>query len=301
MNSLRIGTFTPSILITAATESGRLERAGLTLEEVPVQSSPGQFTSLRAGELDVVMTSPDNVLAYRFLPDNPLNELLEVEVLAAIDRGLGLSLWLAPGITDVSEVRGRDVAVDVPVSGFAFVAFALLERAGLSREDYTLVSLGSTPKRAEALSENRCAATVLNAGNELRAGAHGAHFVSAVTDLGPYLGTVLAALPTTDPEVSRLRAALTDVLVETAAEIVAGQHTDVLRAAVQSRLGLGPSEAEAHLARLVDPSTGYVADGAVNPAAIDTLIGLRRRHRLSAELAHMEAEWPAMLSGRAGP
>ena len=96
-------------------------------------SSPAQFRSLETGELDVVMTSPDNVLAYRFLSANPLGRNLPVEILAGIDRGLGLSLCLAPSVTDVADVRDRVVGVDVPESGFAFVAFALLERAGLAR------------------------------------------------------------------------------------------------------------------------------------------------------------------------
>jgi ABC-type nitrate/sulfonate/bicarbonate transport system substrate-binding protein len=92
---LRIGTFTPSLLIDLARSTGRLDRAGLEVVEAPVPSSPAQFRSLESGEFDVVMTSPDNVLAYRFLSANPLGHNLPVEILAGLDRGLGLSLWLA--------------------------------------------------------------------------------------------------------------------------------------------------------------------------------------------------------------
>ena len=147
---LRIGTFTPSLLIDVARSTGRLDRAALDVAERPVPSSPAQFRSLESGEFDVVMTSPDNVLAYRFLTANPLGYNLPVEILAGIDRGLGLSLWLAPSVADVAGVRGGVVGVDVPESGFAFVAFALLERAGLNRADYLVESLGSTPRRAAA-------------------------------------------------------------------------------------------------------------------------------------------------------
>ena len=220
---LRIGTFTPSLLIDLARSTGRLDRADLEVAEFPVPSSPAQFRSLEAGEFDVVMTSPDNVLAYRFLRANPLQRNLPVEILAGIDRGLGLSLWLAPSVPGIEAVRDRVVGVDVPQSGFAFVAFDLLERAGLRRDDYTVESLGSTPRRAAALTEGTCAATVLNAGNELRAKAAGCHVVSTVADIGPYLGTVMAALTADDTTTTGPRNRLAEVVIDTAQDIVAGR------------------------------------------------------------------------------
>ena len=147
--TLHVGTFTRSLLLDLARSTGRLERAGLDVRETQVVSSPAQFAALEAGELDIVMTSPDNVLAYRFLTQNPLGHNLPVEIVAAIDRGLGLSLCVAPSVADVAAVRGGSVAVDVPESGFAFVAFALLDAAGLEPGDYTVESLGSTPSRAD--------------------------------------------------------------------------------------------------------------------------------------------------------
>jgi ABC-type nitrate/sulfonate/bicarbonate transport system substrate-binding protein len=82
---LHVGTFTRSILIALATEDGSLTRARITLRESSVTSSPAQFESLESGEFDLVFTSPDNVLAYRFLTKNPLGRNLPVEILSAID------------------------------------------------------------------------------------------------------------------------------------------------------------------------------------------------------------------------
>jgi hypothetical protein len=64
---IHIGTFTRSLLIQIARVTGSLQRAGLEVKESLVASSPAQFKSLEAGEFDLVMTSPDNALAYRFL------------------------------------------------------------------------------------------------------------------------------------------------------------------------------------------------------------------------------------------
>jgi hypothetical protein len=301
---LRVGTFTPSLLIDLARSTGRLDRAGLEVVEIPVPSSPAQFRSLESGEFDVVMTSPDNVLAYRFLSANPLGYNLPVEILAGIDRGLGLSLWLAPSVTDVADVRGRVVGVDVPGSGFAFVAFDLLERAGLSQADYTVESLGSTPRRAAALTEGTIAATVLNAGNELRAKASGCHVVSTVADVGPYLGTVMAALTTEDTTITGPRNRLAELVIDTAQDIVAGRlRAEVLEAAGRL-LSLADPEAAAHHDVLLDRTHGLITDGHVDEASIGTLIDLRRRHSPSADLDMAASDWPTIVTAaasRTGP
>lgn len=293
---LRIGTFTPSLLIDVARSTGRLDRAGLDVVETPVASSPAQFRSLEAGDFDVVMTSPDNVLAYRFLTANPLGRNLPVEILAGVDRGLGLSLCLAPSVLDVADVRGRTVGVDVPGSGFAFVAFALLERAGLGRDDYTVESLGSTPRRAASLAEGSCAATVLNAGNELRAVAAGCRVVSTVADIGPYLGTVMAAMSADDPEITGPRERLAEVVIDTARDVVAGQLRGEVLEAAGRLLALAPPQAQAHLDRMLDPTHGLIADGRVDESSITTLIDLRRQHSPSPDLDVVASDWRTLLT-----
>jgi ABC-type nitrate/sulfonate/bicarbonate transport system substrate-binding protein len=293
---LGIGTFTPSLLIDLARSTGRLDHAGLEVTETLVASSPAQFRSLKSGELDVAMTSPDNVIAYRFLRGNPLGHNLPVDIIAGIDRGLGLSLWLAPSVPEVADVRGRVVGVDVPGSGFAFVAFDLLERAGLGRDEYEVESLGSTPRRSAALTAERCAATVLNAGNELRAGASGCRLVSTVADIGPYLGTVMAALRTDDPTVVGARTRLAEVVLDTARDIVAGGLRQSVLEAAGRLLGLADREALAHHECLLDPTHGLITDGRVDEASISTLIDLRRRHSPSPDLDVVASRWPAMLA-----
>jgi ABC-type nitrate/sulfonate/bicarbonate transport system substrate-binding protein len=299
--SLHVGTFTRSLLLDLARSTGRLERAGLDVRETQVVSSPAQFAALDAGELDIVMTSPDNVMAYRFLTENPLGRNLPVEIVAAIDRGLGLSLCVAPSLADVADVRDGIVAVDVPGSGFAFVAFALLEASGLAPGDYTVESLGSTPRRATALIEERCRATVLNAGNELRAEGAGCRIVSRVADVGPYLGTVVAAVESPDPDVRDVRLRFVDVLLETSREILDGQWEDEAVEAAMRLLDLHEAEARAHRDCLLDPVRGLIPGGSVDEASIATLIDLRRRYRPTPELDQVAESWLSMVTGRARP
>jgi ABC-type nitrate/sulfonate/bicarbonate transport system substrate-binding protein len=295
---LKVGTFTPSLLIDLARSSGAFRRKGLDVVESLVASSPAQFTSLEAGELDVVFTSPDNVLAYQFLSDNPLRRNIPLQILCGIDRGLGLSLWKGPGIASAEQLRGRILGVDVPQSGFAFVAYALLERAGLRPGDYELESLGSTPRRTDALIAGACAVTILNAGNELRAAGNGCTFVSPVADLGPYYGTVLATLADRGGDVNEVNQRFAGALLATAGEIISGaRKADVVEAATRL-LHLSDAEARDHYDCLLDPVTGFVASGRVDRASVATLVELRRAYAPTPELDRiMDALDTVVLDG----
>ena len=270
--SLTLGTFTPSVLLRVARRTGRLDDAGLVVTETAVPSSPGQFAALLDGSLDAVLTSPDNVLAYRYSPTNALDRTADARIVSAVDRGMGLGLYARTG---AAGLRGATFGVDVPGSGFAFAMYALAESVGLERGDYEIATLGSTPKRLRALLAGECAATMLNAGNELHAEAAGLRALATVREtLSPYLGTVLAVIGDVGPA-----APLAGVLTATAAEIVAGKLDDEVLAEAGDALELPPDLARRYLARLRDPADGLVPDGVVDLESIRTLVDLRRRYR----------------------
>jgi ABC-type nitrate/sulfonate/bicarbonate transport system substrate-binding protein len=281
---LVVGTFSPSVLLRVARRAGVLDQRGLAVQEQQVPSSPAQFTALADGSLDAALTSPDNVVAYRFLPGNPLGGTRDVRIVAAVDRGLGLALYAAAGTPDVFALRGQVVGVDVAASGFAFAMFELLDRAGLGREDYRLAELGSTPRRLDALLEGRCAATMLNAGSDLKADDAGlVRLADVLSVASPYLGTVLAVQGEPSPAVRSLAAAL----LEAADGIRDGTFRE---AAVQeaTAAGLAPHLAERYVARLLDPDHGLVPGGRVDRASLSTVIELRRRHAPPQVVALLE-------------
>lgn len=283
MATLRIGTFTQSILLFLADKNEYFSASGLDVDEVLVASSPSQFSSLVAHELDLVFTSPDNVLAYQFLPNNPLNAKLDLRIRRVVDGGTGLTLMSRPGLNSLSESASLRVGVDVPTSGFAYVAYALLAAQGIDREEYEVVTLGSTPKRATALLASECDVTILNAGNEIFAREHGAIVHDEVTTLGPYVGTVVAQLRDTDVSELDTRRFLS-LLERVITELLSGAHDDLVRQFAQEHLGLSPFGAEAHLAVLKSSRTGFTANTTFVPEAWETLIGLRTRFAPQPEL-----------------
>jgi ABC-type nitrate/sulfonate/bicarbonate transport system substrate-binding protein len=267
-----VGSFTPSVLLDLAGSTGRLAGQGLSVAEVAVTSSPAQFRSLLDDELAVALTSPDNVLAYRFNPHNPLGELADVRIVAAIDRGMGLGLYARPGTT-AADLPGSRVGVDVATSGFALALYALAESLGVTRDRYDLAALGSTPRRLEALLAGDCTATMLNAGNELIAEQRGCVRLASVSErLSPYLGTVVCVAG--DRYVG-VAGRLSRALLDTAAEVVGGGLTEAAAESAARRLGLDDDLARRYVERMRDPLDGLVPDGIVDRGALEMLVRLR--------------------------
>jgi ABC-type nitrate/sulfonate/bicarbonate transport system substrate-binding protein len=281
-SALTVGTFTPSFLIEVARRDGRFAEAGLDVSEVAVTSSPQQFRSLAQGDYDLVFTNPDNVIAYQFLTDNPLQERLALRVFAGIDRGLGLGLYRGPQVGP--DVFAGRLGVDVATSGFAFVAYEILTRRGVEVSDIAIETLGATPRRVRALVEGECDYTILNAGNELRALALGCSLVAQVQEVGPYLGTVLAAMCTEDTERIATQNRFRDVMADTVASVASGSRDDDVAEVVGVLLGLDEAAARQHVRCITNPSTGVVPGVKVDRASIATVVSLRARHRATREL-----------------
>lgn len=278
--ALVVGSFTPSVLLAVARRLGRLEAHGIDVTEVPVPSSPAQFRSLIDGELDLALTSPDNVVAYRLSPDNPLGVTVDARIVSAVDRGMGLGLYGRPGFT-AGQLRGARFGVDVPASGFALAMYALTESLGVSRQDYEVVTLGSTPRRLEALLAGDCDATMLNAGNELVAESAGAALLARVSDVcTPYLGTVVSVVGEDHLPAAR---GFSLALREAARAIGEGSARGAAAAAAQEMLGLPEDLAQRYVARLVSPSEGLVLDDPVDLDALATILDLRRRYMSGGE------------------
>ncbi|HEX3589133.1 MAG TPA: ABC transporter substrate-binding protein [Pseudonocardiaceae bacterium] len=285
--ALRIGYFSASAVLAAASDGGFAEH-DLSVTAEPVRSSAAQFRSLMDGDYDIVLTSPDNVAAYRFGTHNPLDEQLDVRIVRAVDGGLGLALLAAEGLTTPGQLRGKRLGVDVPESGFAFWLYDFLAGHGLRRDvDYDVVPLGATPRRAVALADGDCDATLLYGGLTIAARAKGKVLLGRLAEhLRPYLGTVLAASATWLDEhvdvATRFCAAWQEgvdrVLAANADANVVRETFDVTGAA-----------AEEMVAVLHDPAAGLVRDGVVDPAALDGVLALRRRHGKPGAVADLDA------------
>jgi ABC-type nitrate/sulfonate/bicarbonate transport system substrate-binding protein len=277
---LRLGFFSRSVVSRVARDRGIFARYGLSVSEHPVPSSPAQFRSLDAGEYDLVLTSPDNVAAYRLTEANPIGARLDVRMLLGFDAGLGLSIVSRPEVADLADLRGRTIAVDVPASGFALALFSVLARHGLRRDrDFTLVSLGSTPQRRKALLAGECDATLLNAGHDIAAEMAGCRRLARITDtLSPYLGTVLATTGRWLDANLDLARRFGDAWLAATAIVLDPAERGYVEPLVGEELALPQGGAAAGYAMLASARDGLNATGEVDDAALRTVLGIRAEY-----------------------
>lgn len=271
---LRLGFFSPNVVSRWAQKHGVYAAHGLEVEELAVTSSPQQFSSLVAGEYDLVLTNPDNVATYVLNEQNPLGRRLDLQLLRAVDGGSRVSLVARGDVPDLAGLAGRKLAVDVPNSGFAYVAYALLRAAELEpQRDYEVVTAGATPRRRALLMAGEFDATLLNSGHQTRAEKAGARILGDVSDVqNPYLGSVLATRGDgRTPDVERLLVAYD----EAEAAVVDPANRDAVVTLFEAQPDTDRSIAERMYADLLDPVHGLVVGGAIDPLAVEGVLRLR--------------------------
>ncbi len=192
---IRIGQFSESPVLAVARALDLNTRFGIEWETQRVQSSPGQFESLRSNEMDIAITSPDNVLLYATTANNPLKEQLDVQFLRPIDRGLRLALYTSSDIESVEDFTGSTLGVDVMSSGFAILLLQMLASLGVDHSTITFEAVGATPKRLDAIKDGAIQGSVLNAETAVAAEQAGLRRWATSTDVSDdYLGTVLVQM-----------------------------------------------------------------------------------------------------------
>lgn len=265
---VHFGQFSGSPVIAAAQHLGLDEEYGLHLSTSRVISSPAQFQSLSNREIDVAITSPDNVLLYGTTATNPLNAQLPIRMIRAIDRGLGLALFTTTEISNPADLPGSAIAVDVVKSGFALLLFTMLADLGISRDQVDFPELGATPKRLTAVLAGEADGTILNAESRIGAQEAGLKQWRTSRDISDhYLGTVLAVHEDFDVDTQQR---IVGMWNETTTWLLTASESEV-RAALDAS-GLGSS---AYVELLRDPDFGLLTEPSVQRADLDELCRIR--------------------------
>lgn len=150
----------PNLPIFAATEKGWFEDAGLKINLTTTPSSIFQAENLAAGKFQIAGTAFDNVVAYSegqgAVKIDPAPDFFAFMGATQIE----LALVTAPDVKTVADLKGRSLALDARATGFAFVLYEMLSRAGLSIDDVEMVEVGATPKRWESVRDGTHAGTL---------------------------------------------------------------------------------------------------------------------------------------------
>jgi ABC-type nitrate/sulfonate/bicarbonate transport system substrate-binding protein len=273
------GQFSPSLPHAVALDQGLYAEAGLEVTSRRVPSSPALMSALGAGELNIALTSPDNIANYRFNGAHPNEPGSDLRIIRAVDQGGSLSLVSRRGIASVHELRGATLAVDVKDSGFAFMAYEILAGADLfPGSDYEVREFGGTPLRFESLIDGAIDVTILNAGFDYRAEREGCVRVGSPADSVPdYLSTVLAAAGAWIDGNADPAARFASVWQRSTSHILDAENERYCLELLENLLEIDHRLAMTIYRSALDPVGGLVPDGVVTPAHLSCVLGLRSR------------------------
>lgn len=214
------------------------------IEATRSRSSDEQFDALAKGDVDLVVTAMDNVIAWNRRPGPA-----DFRIVAQIERTTPLHLFGRPGIERAADMRGRVALVDAPDNGFVIALRALLLDAGLGAGDYALEPVGGVKERLDAMRAGQGDCTLL--GPPFDAIALEAGFVRIATVQQSYPSFPGQGLVSRTPLVAARRASLAPWLqgLAAAAERLAADDPAARQvladagypaAALASIAGLGP-------------------------------------------------------------
>lgn len=279
--------------IYVAQDKGLFAAHGMIVDLQGTPDSVTQMTDFAAGKFDIAMTAVDNIVAYvEGEGQAPIGPQPEFFAFMGVDTGF-LSLVAAPGIETIEDLRDKTLSVDAMTTGYAFVLYEIMRRAGLDMRtnNYVLVSAGGMAQRWKGLSEGRHQATLLSAPYDLMAQDSGFNVLTRAVDvIGPYQGNVGAArkswaarnADTITGYIRAYREALTWLCAPTnrseAIDILLA-HSPLLPNAIAART----------YTELLKPGFGFFPDCQIDPHGVACVLELRTRHgRPGVELGPVE-------------
>jgi ABC-type nitrate/sulfonate/bicarbonate transport system substrate-binding protein len=143
----------PNLPIFAALEKGWFSESGIDLKLTTTPSSAFQAENLANGKFQIAGTAFDNVVAYQegqgavALPEKP--DFFAFMGATQVE----LALITAPQIASHADIKGKSLALDALATGFAFVLYEMLGKAGVTDGDYKKVPVGATPQRWESVRD----------------------------------------------------------------------------------------------------------------------------------------------------
>jgi ABC-type nitrate/sulfonate/bicarbonate transport system substrate-binding protein len=141
---------------------GFFAREKLDVHLDPIRGSVEQINGMMSGKFDLGLTALDNVIAY--YAGQGAQEVQQPTDLFAFMGGeqLALKLMASPDVKSIEGLKGKTLAVDAKNTGFAFVLYSALAKHGLKAGDYSVLPVGSSQSRLDAITSGKAQAAGLN-------------------------------------------------------------------------------------------------------------------------------------------
>lgn len=147
--------------VFAGIENGNFAKQGVAVDPESTNGSVAQITAMLDDKYQIAFGGLDDVIGYDVgQGEVPVKVKPDLFAFMGTDSG-SLHLVTAPDVKRVEDLKGRTVAVDAKLTGFAFVLYRIAALHGLKAGDYTVLSVGSSQKRFEALSSGAAQGAVM--------------------------------------------------------------------------------------------------------------------------------------------
>ena len=270
----------PNLPIFAALEHGDFLQNGVDVRIETTPSSSYQMENLVAGKFQIAGTAFDNVVAYRE-GQGAVASLGKCDPVAFMGATrIELSLVVEPGVQSYDDLKGRSLALDALNTGFAFVLYDMLEKAGLSIEDCELAPVGATPRRWASVNAGEHTGTLTIEPFTSIAVANGFRVLQSSLDVVPrYQGGVFAASRAwVAGHGESLDRFIRGYLAGLRWTLEPGNYPAAKSLLLARMPALKPAVADAVMGKLLDPATGLTPEADFDSQGIDIVLNLRSRH-----------------------
>ncbi|MCH2668351.1 MAG: ABC transporter substrate-binding protein [Gammaproteobacteria bacterium] len=270
----------PNLPIFVGLKFGLFEAVGLDIQLETTPSSIYQIENLVKGNFHIAGTAFDNVVAYRE-GQGPIafDEPPDLVAFMGATR-IELSFVVSPDIGTYEDLKGCSIALDALATGFAFVLYDMMERAGLSIDDCNLVPVGATPKRWESVRSGEHVGTLTIEPFTSIAIANGFRVLqSSLNTMPNYQGGIFAANRAwAANNAEKIDSFIKGYLTSLEWTLDPNNYEEAKEILLKNMPAIKPGVADAVMQKLLNPATGLTPAGEMDIAGIDAVLGLRSRY-----------------------
>lgn len=273
VNMISFGGAT-NLPVWIALERGMFEKNGLKVKLDQTRGSKEQMADLMSNKYQFATTAYDNIVAHTEGQGSAQYDNYDLVAIGGVHSGLN-SIVARPEVKTWNDIRGKIAAVDSPKSGYATVLYEILEKRGIFRDkDYTIVSVGGTGARVDALKAGKAHIAVVSSPQDMQMEKEGFVILGdAAAALGEYQGSVYAVRRSYAKENEKTVIAFMRT-IQQAHELVFTDKAAAVDMLKKRSKGLSDSDIEMMYKRLTGPG-GLLRSADVSKEGVGNVLRLR--------------------------
>jgi len=252
-----------------ALELGLYKKYQIDVALTYTHSSQEQRSGLADNTYDFAHSAVDNAVAMVDVAGE------DVCIVIGLDQAFN-KLVTQPTITSYDDLRGKKLGVDAADTAFALVAYEMLRQNGINNGDYSVIPIGATGYRLDALQRGEIDFTMLNLPFNLYAQEAGMKlFDDPYRLIGEYQSTGGFVKRTWAKQNSELLISYLASYIDAIRWILKVENRDLAIQLLMQNLKLTVEMATLSYNQITDPITGFRKDAEFTTDGMQKVLSLR--------------------------